>query len=142
MLYLMLLTLAVLAIVNCLLWVQALQSAAWLNAYAYYPSPIYPVFEGFFFMLLFLVCLVSLWTRQPFAPALGGISVAVYLGWGWINRLWVVSNPKPFSSQLLSMGVSLAVVLLAEFSFFLLVPFMRRGTVVQSKEDGNDRNAS
>lgn len=138
LLYLMLLALAALAVVNCLQWVQALQSAAWLKAFGYYPSPIYAVFEGFTFMLLFLACLASLWSRQPFAPTLGGISMAVYLGWSWINRLWVVSNPKPFSSQLLSMGVSLALVLLAEFSFFLLVPFMRRSAAVQTKEDEND----
>lgn len=126
LLYLLLLALAVLAVVNLLTWVQAVQSAAWLKAFDYYPSPIYPVFEGFFFMLLFLACLVSLWSRQPYAPLLGGLSVAVYLGWSWINRLWVTSNPKPLSDQLLALGVSLALVLLAEFSFFLIAPFMRR----------------
>lgn len=141
LLYLMLLALALLSTVNGLQWVQALKSAAWLKAFGYFPSPIYAVFEGFFFMILFIACLVALWSRQAFAPALGGISIALYLAWSWIDRLVVTSNPAPISSQLLAMGISLAMVLLAEFSFFLLVPFMRRTVLAQHKEENNGRSS-
>jgi len=69
LLYLMLLAFALLAIVNCLQWVQALQSASWLKIFGYFPSPIYAVFEGFFFMLLFMANLISLWFRMSYAAA-------------------------------------------------------------------------
>jgi hypothetical protein len=138
LLYLMLLAFVLLAIVNCLQWVQAVQSASWLKIFGYFPSPIYAVFEGFFFMLLFMANLISLWFRMSFAPRLGGLSLAVYVGWSWINRLWLTTNPIPFVNQLFALGVSLILLLLAEFSLFLLEPFMHRGDVMREMEEKND----
>jgi len=140
LLWLMLLALAVLALANALQVIQTLQSWNWLNVFGYTPSPIYPVFQGVFFMLLFGVCLVMLWTLAPLAPVLTGVSFAVYLVWSWVDRLWIALNPAPFSNQLLAAGVSLAVLLLAEFSLYLLAPFMHQVTPEVEKEGKNDRS--
>lgn len=140
LLWLMLLALALLALTNALQVIQTLQSWNWLEVFGYSPSPIYPVFQGVFFMLLFGVCLVMLWALAPLAPILTGVSFAVYLVWSWVDRLWITLNPVPFSNHLLAAGVSLGVFLLAEFSLYLLAPFMRQVTPEVEKEGKNGRS--
>lgn len=132
--WLMLLALAVLVLANALTVIQTLQSWNWLTVFGYSPSPIYPVFQGVFFLLLFGVCLGLLWALAPLAPILTGVSFAVYLVWSWVDRLWLALNPVPFSNQLLAAGVSLAVFLLAEFSLYLLAPFMRQSSLEEEEE--------
>lgn len=140
LLWLMLLALAVLVLANALTVIQTLQSWNWLTVFDYSPSPIYPVFQGVFFMLLFGVCLGLLWVLAPLAPILTGVGFAVYLVWSWVDRLWVTLNPIPFSNQLLAAGVSLAVFLLAEFSLYLLAPYMRQGSPEVEEEGKNGRS--
>src|SRR5512133_2903010 len=140
LLWLMLLALALLVLANALQVIQTLQSWNWLNVLGYAPSPIYPVFQGVFFLLLFGVCLGLLWMLAPLAPVLTGVSFAVYLVWSWVDRLWITLNPIPVSNQLLAMGISLAVFLLAEFSLYLLAPFMRQVTPEVEEEGKNGRS--
>jgi hypothetical protein len=134
LLYLLVLALALLCLANGQQAVLAIKSLNWLTGYGYFPSALMPVFSGIFFMLLFLTCLVALWLRQPFAPLLSEIGLAVYWLWSWVYRLWITMNPRPFSSQLFSIGFSLALILLAEFSLYLMVPYMHQPDEVVEKE--------
>ncbi len=142
LLYLMLLALAVLALSNVLLVIQTIRSWNWLLVFGYIPSPIYKVFEGTFFTLLFIAGGISLWARSPIAPMLNGVSLAVYLIWSWVDRLLITVNPAPLSSHLLAAGISLFLFLLAEFSLFLLTPYMHRPTHEADKEDEDGRSES
>jgi hypothetical protein len=134
----MLAAFALLAVANVLQWVQTVQSFGWLQALGYTPSPIYTVFAGFFFMLLFIASPFTLWLRKSYAPLLGGMSLVLYLVWSWINRLVLSPNPTPVSNHILSMGVSLGLVLLAEFSLFVLQPFMEQKGETPELEERND----
>ena len=125
LLYLMMFALALLVMANVEMVVQALQSWTWLEVLGYFPSPIYAVFKGAFFALLFLCGVLALWARLDFAPLLAGISLAVFWAWGWVDQLWITPDPKLLSSHLFSAGISLLLVLLAEFSLYLLVPYMK-----------------
>ena len=121
----MMFALALLMMANIEMVVQALQSWNWLEVLGYFPSPLYAVFKGAFFTLLFLCGVLALWARLDFAPLLAAISLAVFWAWGWVDQLWITLDPKPISSHLLAAGISLFLVLLAEGSLYLLVPYMK-----------------
>jgi len=140
LLYLVLLALAILALANGLTVAQTLQSWNWLDVLGYVPSPIYKLFEGVFFMLLFIGCGMMLWARQPIAPILNGVSFAVYLVWSWIDRLLITVNPSPLSSHLFAAGVSLALFLLVEFSLYLLAPYMHQPSHDAEKDEEDGRS--
>ena len=125
LLYLMMFALALLVMSNIEMVVQTLQSWTWLQSLGYFPSPLYAVFKGAFFTFLFLCGVLALWARLDFAPLLAGISLAVFWAWGWVDQLWITLDPRPLSSHLFSAGISLFLVLFAEFSLYLLVPYMK-----------------
>ena len=142
LLYMLLVAMAILALANALQVVQTVQSSPWLTALGYAPAPIYKVFEGAFFMLLFIAGGILLWARSPIAPVLNGTIFAVYFAWSWIDSLLITVNPSPLSSHLFAGGVSLGLLLLAEFSFYLLTPFMRQTSRNEEKDDKDGRSES
>lgn len=137
MLILMIIAAAFAALANALQVGQTILSWNWLTAAGYSPSPLYTLFKGALFFLLFLVSAITLSAHMHWAPGFSaGTTVAAFL-WSWIDRLMLNRTPGSTGSQLFLVILSLVVLSIVEFSLYLLVPYMKQDL---SKRAGANNN--
>jgi hypothetical protein len=95
-----------------------------LQAVAYQPGPLYPLFIGCFFFLLFLASALLLWLRAFWAAEFAGAAALLFAIWFWLDKFVVAVNPQPFADQVFNLIVCIVVLTLVLVSVHALKPFM------------------
>ena len=101
-------------------WLRLYQSISlWadLQAIGVQPGPLYLAVSGALIGLAGLAAALSLWLRtRRAAPVAGGV-VAAWLGWNWIDKLWIASSPLALDNWPFALAASL---LLLVYTFLVL----------------------
>jgi hypothetical protein len=90
----------------------------------YYPSPVYPIFQGILLGGAFLVGGVLLIRRLPWAGPFNMVLVLLTLAWTWLDRTVLSMNPLPFSHQVFAIICSIMITVLMEGGLWALQLFL------------------
>lgn len=104
--------------------IEVIRSWNLLIAVQYQPGPVYPLFFGVLFFLLFLTAGVLLWLRSNWAPGFGASAALLFTLWFWLDKFVLAVNPQPISSEVFNLIVFIIVLGLALTSLWALAPSM------------------
>ena len=113
---------------------QTFRSWNWLLVSGYYPHPLYAVFTGSLFSLIFITTGILLWLRFSFAPRLGQLAAGLVFIWYWVDRLLLSRVQLQINSHLIPLIVSVVMLIFLLFSLWLLEPFMKSSTSLPEDE--------
>jgi hypothetical protein len=114
------------AIVSIAGVVGMLQSWNWLRVYSSDATPLYAVFKGVFLSLTYLVAVVLLWMRLNWSITYSVIISLVTAVWFWIDRVGLPQNSLPFSSHVLPLIITLALLISTLLSLYFVDPYMHQ----------------
>jgi hypothetical protein len=122
------------AFIELLKAIQAIRSWNILIAVQYQPGPVYPLFYGTLFFLLFLTAGILLWLRVNWAYGFGANAALLFSVWYWLDKFVIAVNPQPFSSEVFNFIVFIIILGLVLASLWVLKP-MREGEPPKGDED-------
>lgn len=112
---------------------QGLRYQSYLQSLGLWPGPRYIILSGLAIGAAFSLALLALLLRVRFAPPLARIICMLFLGWLWVDHIWLGTR-EAFHYQLaVNVLISLATLLVA----FVLV--RDRDYLKAPKEEAHDR---
>jgi hypothetical protein len=130
------------ALTQLLKAIEAITSWNVLFAVQYQPGPIYPLFFGVFFSLLFLASSVLLWLRLRWAPGFGASTALLFSTWYWLDKFVIAVNPQPITGEVFNLIVYFVILGLILASMWALGPSMREDEDETAEGGSNERESS
>ena len=102
------------ALIGWLRMSEALRNWQYLRSIVLYPDPRYIAISGGGRGLLFIIAFLFLLLRTPAALVINRMAYVIYLGWMWMDRIWIGTR-EAFYTKLPSILFFSAITLLIPF---------------------------
>jgi hypothetical protein len=107
------LCLAPYALLGWLRFSQGLAYRDYLTTLALWPGPQYIILSGLAIGVSFSLLMLALLLRTRFAPPLARIVCMLFLGWLWVDRIWLGTRESFYYQLTVNLLISAATLLIA-----------------------------